>query len=251
MARSARKVSPSGYYHVMQRGIGKQLLFENDYDYEKYLKKLFELKSFVEFELSAYCLMNNHVHLLIKVDGLDKLSRLMQMIGTSYANYYNKKYEHCGYVFQNRFHSEVIDSERYLLSCLNYIHNNPLKAGICAREDYPWSSYNAYITGNDLVDTAAIMNILGSTNEFVEFSKSNDHRYKMKFADVENDRSFINLGLEIISCCLDMECTSGLIVNQLNKDMRNSIIYNLKKSRFSNKEIELLTGVSQGVIKRV
>ena len=104
----------------------------------------------------AYCIMNNHAHFLINTEDTNELSEFMRKVNTTYAIYYNKKYDRCGFVFRNRYKSEEIFSEKHFISCINYIHNNPIKAGMCVnREDYKYSSYNDYInkTGfiNDLL----------------------------------------------------------------------------------------------------
>lgn len=96
MSRRPREESETGYYHVMQRGAGKQILFEDDTDYQRYLDKLLECKNEIGFLLPAYCLMNNHVHLLIRTTQLRDLSKAMSRIGTSYAAYYNNRYQHVG-----------------------------------------------------------------------------------------------------------------------------------------------------------
>lgn len=147
MPRQPRTESSKGYYHVMQRGTGKQTIFESNNDYMFFLKKVEHAKESYNFDLIAYCLMHNHTHLLIRTDTVEELSQIMHSIGTGYARYFNSKYDHVGYVFQDRFLSEPIESERYLLACVRYIHNNPVKAKISTRGDYQWSSYNEYLSG--------------------------------------------------------------------------------------------------------
>ena len=131
MPRTARIPSASGCYHVVLRGIGKQILFEEDEDYRRFLHTLERYLRDEKADIYAYCLMENHVHLLLHADsGLD---RLMKRIGTSYAYYFNEKYSRSGHLFQDRFSSEPVEDEAYLLAVVRYIHNNPQKAGICRK----------------------------------------------------------------------------------------------------------------------
>ncbi len=104
----------------------------------KYLKK-FDVK------IIAYCIMNNHAHLLIYVEQVNALSEFMRAVNTTYALYYNKKYKKVGYVFRNRYKTEPIYNEKYLINCIHYIHDNPIKANICkVRQQYKYSSYYEY-----------------------------------------------------------------------------------------------------------
>ncbi len=145
MARCPRVISATGIYHIMFRGINRMNIFLDDRDNEKFIDVLESMGAQGEYDIYAYCLMKNHVHLLIKESG-DSISRSMKRIGVSYSYYFNKKYDRVGHVFQDRYRSEDIENERYLLACTKYIHNNPVKAGIVKTpEAYKWSSYNYYI----------------------------------------------------------------------------------------------------------
>ncbi len=135
-----------------------------------------------EYTLYGYCIMDNHVHLLMKEES-DSISRTMKRICISYSHYFNKKYEREGHLFQVRFRSERIESEDYLLACIRYIHNNPVKAFIVREpSDYEWSSYNAYMDKYDnedeIVSTEFILNIFSENKsmaikEFQTFSALN------------------------------------------------------------------------------
>lgn len=144
MPRQARMLSESGIYHVTFRGIDKMVIFKNKADRSWFLTLLLRTKADGEFSLYAYCLMNNHVHLLLRA--YDPLQRIMKRICGPYAQYFNKKYDRVGHLFQGRYHSQVIDSERYFLTCARYIHRNPVTAGLspCAQE-FPWSSFPLYV----------------------------------------------------------------------------------------------------------
>lgn len=256
MPRQARKASKTGYYHVIQRGAGKQVLFEDRKDYERYIDKLSECKKELDFKLCAYCLMNNHVHMLIHVDEITTLSRLMRRLGSSYAGYYNVKYEHVGYVFQDRYLSEPIDDETYLLACVRYIHNNPVKAGFGERDEYRWSSYNEYRwsgynvapAGITIVDSEGILGMFDSVEQFVKFSQSADDK---NFIDVEVGATTCEVGQQIIRKHFGNEFENTLMVKQLRVAERNQIIREMKAAGMNNHQIELVTGVSRKIVSHI
>ena len=129
MPRTARKIGNSGFYHIVARGIGKQIIFEEENDYLLFLGLLKKYLKEEDAVLHAYCLMDNHFHLLLKIDsGMD---RLMKKISTAYVFYFNNKYERVGHLFQDRYRSIPVEDDSSLLSVVRYIHNNPAKAGIC------------------------------------------------------------------------------------------------------------------------
>ena len=169
MPRQARKKSENGIYHVMLRSINQQQLFEDSEDFNKFLQVLKDCKAISEFHLFAYCLMGNHIHLLIK-EGTETLEQIFKRICGRFVYWYNIKYCRVGHLFQDRFKSEPVDTEKYFFTVLRYIHQNPIKAGLCKRvEDYPYSSYAEYIKTNDLVDTDYVLS-LTKLEDFIAFN---------------------------------------------------------------------------------
>ena len=128
----------------MIRGINQQNIFADDEDHEKFMAILDTYHKKMGYEIYAYCLMGNHVHLLIK-EGKEILSNTMKRIGASYAYWYNWQYNRKGHLFQDRYKSEAVEDDAYFLTVLRYIHQNPLKAGLTDNVDsYKWSSYKEY-----------------------------------------------------------------------------------------------------------
>ncbi|WP_423992908.1 REP-associated tyrosine transposase [Mesobacillus sp.] len=144
VVRKARKKSTSGIYHVMYRGVNRQEIFHDDKDNRKFLEILKRYKDKLGLEVYAWCLMNNHVHLLIK-EGEEALGTTMKRIGVSYVSYYNEKYQTAGHLFQNRYHSETVENDEYFRTVVRYIHQNPVKAGMVTRvNEWKWSSCAGY-----------------------------------------------------------------------------------------------------------
>jgi REP element-mobilizing transposase RayT len=157
MPRVARIKSKSKIYHIMIRGINQQNIFSIDEDYEKFMAILVKYHKKSEYEIYAYCLMGNHVHLLIK-EGRETLSNTMKRIGTSYVSWYNWQYNRKGHLFQDRYKSEPVEDDAYFLTVLRYIHQNPLKVGLADDiASYQWSSYTEYISQPKIVDIEFVL----------------------------------------------------------------------------------------------
>jgi REP element-mobilizing transposase RayT len=111
LPRNPREVSKSGVYHIMLRGINRQTIFEDDEDIQRLLETIARYKEICKYELYAYCIMSNHVHLLMK-ETEETISNAIKRISGSYVFWYNKKYERCGHLFQERYKSEAVDNYR-------------------------------------------------------------------------------------------------------------------------------------------
>jgi REP element-mobilizing transposase RayT len=161
MARPLRIEFPGALYHVLGRGNQKQNIFLDDGDRGAYLKRVQRYKDEIGFILYAYVLMPNHVHLLIETNG-EPLSKIMQLINLTYTQYFNKKYNKVGHLFQGRYKAFLCDRDEYLLSLVRYIHLNPVRAHLVELpHEYPWSSHNEYLNGRGVnADPDVIMKML-------------------------------------------------------------------------------------------
>ena len=181
MPRIARYKSASGVYHIMLRGIDKQQIFEDEGDNLKFLYILHDTLPPEHISLLAYCLMGNHVHLLLKVpaEATDALEHAMKIIGMRYTNYFNRKNQRLGPLYQGRFKSEPVEDTEYLLRVVRYIHNNPVKAGICqTMRENGYSSYCDYFYGRQgicEVDRAFVFAKAISPAWFMEFHARADN----------------------------------------------------------------------------
>jgi len=161
----------------MVRGINRQNIFIDNEDNEKFLETLNKYRVKVACEIYAYCLMGNHIHLLIK-EGNESLSNTMRRIGASYVYWHNWQYDRKGHLFQDRYKSEPVEEDTYFLTCLRYIHQNPLQAGFINNiELYKWSSYREYLTESKIVDVDFALNMFHpdrkkAVEKFIEFNKA-------------------------------------------------------------------------------
>lgn len=148
MPRRARLSIPGVPLHIRQRGIDRARCFGSEADYWVYLGLLAELRHKFACRVHAYVLMTNHVHLLATADTPDGVSLFMKDLAQRYAQYFNRTSHRSGPLWEGRFRSSQVDSERYLLTCYRYIELNPVRAGMASSpKDYPWSSFHTNAVG--------------------------------------------------------------------------------------------------------
>lgn len=255
MTRLARMKDLNLTYHVMLRGNEKRNIFIDDSDKNKFLDTLSRMKNKYDFLLEAYCLMNNHVHLLIN-DNNNDISLFMKSINVSYANYFNKKYQRVGHLFQDRFLSQIVTDDNYLIAVSAYIHNNPVKAKIVkSPEHYRWSSMNGYMmrdVNEQLVHSNRILGKFSSVSSYYDFViKYEDDG--TRFIDIEEDKILIRKGntdyidnvdgaIKVVASELELR-KSTLAEVRKDKSLRKEIMVMLRKnSRLTLLEIGQICG---------
>ena len=164
MPRIARIYLDEGVFHILARGNNKQVIFHDKSDFDYYKASLRKIRKDQPFRLYHWCLMSNHVHMIIEANPKTDLSRMMKRLNLSYYAYYKRKYSYAGHFWQDRFKSLLIDADRYLLACALYIERNPARARLVkSAREYPNSSYNYYAYGHSdhLTDTDPLYKELG------------------------------------------------------------------------------------------
>jgi len=268
--RQARIKGEYSVYHIIQRGNERKNLFLSDADRLKFIDTLQKTREKYNFAVYAYCLMSNHVHLLIDDNGND-VSAIIKSINISYAQYFNRIYRRCGHLFQDRFRSELINDDGYLLEVSRYIHNNPVKAGIVREpSDYPWSSFNIYL-GKDqdiegLINRTRILryfsdNELKATKEYIDFvykggseqvnimdveeTELNDIYHTNYIGTIEEARSVITATVKDCGISYD-EFISRI-------DDRNELMRQVRRnSHLTLRQIgELFGGISESRVSRI
>jgi len=232
---------------VVVRGINKSDLFLSNTDKQVFIDILKKVKQDGEYQLFAYCLMNNHVHLLMEAQGTF-LQRTMKRILQRYARHFNQSNKRIGHVFQDRYWSQGIDSQHYFMACARYIHRNPVQACIVeAPEDYSWSSYEEYISPPDkgLTDTGRLFscfspNILEASRMLQEFTR------------IDTDEVFLD-------CVEDSEIIQAILARHgiqnseelklLRKDARNAVILQLlKATRLPRRGLARKLGINKRMV---
>ncbi|HEV8609609.1 MAG TPA: transposase [Thermoanaerobaculia bacterium] len=147
MARPPRLQAPGAIHHITARGNERRDIFRDDSDREDYIERIARYRARFGVRLYAFCLMPNHVHLALEQDP-GSLSDFMHALQSSYTQAFNRRHERVGHLFQGRYKSFLVDSDRYFLALVRYIHENPVKAGIVREaRSYPWSSDRFFRSG--------------------------------------------------------------------------------------------------------
>ena len=222
MPRRGRIIAQTGIYHIMLRGNERKEIFLDEEDKSRIIDTIILKRKDGDFKLYAFCVMNNHIHVLIK-EGKDDIAKVIKRIATSYAYYYNKKNKRVGHVFQDRYKSETIKDDRQLLEVIRYIHNNPVKAKINKKSnEYRWSSYNDYIAKGfsdkdsdvfhqDLTDILGMFSSI-KENAIKLFSEFNKERTEETFIDIDKPEEVIKEEAknQIIKLCLPIRISKYL-----------------------------------------
>ena len=250
MSRNARQLSSTDTYHVVIRGADHQLLFEEKKDYQKYLEILQLYEAECQFELYAYCLMPNHIHLLIH-SPVTSLGSVFRHVSTTYSSWFNAKYNRTGYLQEGRYFSEPVETEKYLFTVLRYIHQNPIKAGLetVPGETYPWNSFCDYISGiNDIVNIEYILQLLGGLESFRSL-----HQIIVEEECLDINTLRKRLPDDVARDIIRTECNCETVSDFQKRTLleRNGNIILLHKKGLSIRQINRLTGTPKGVIEKI
>ena len=246
MPRCARKQSESNIYHIMLRGINRQNIFEDAEDYGKMLRLLKDYQRVCGYSLFAYCLMSNHLHLLLQ-PGDEPLEKIFRRLGASYVYWFNGKYGRSGHLFQDRYKSEPVKNDGCFLNVIRYIHMNPVKSGKCHRpEEYAYSSFSNYFS-NELIDSAPVLDRM-------------DQQTFYSFHAEENQDAFMDMGKKRPARMTDEKalkkmkkisgCENAGEFQTLPVERRNAALSRLLKSGVSIRQTSRITGVSVGIVRK-
>ncbi|MCR5431816.1 MAG: transposase [Lachnospiraceae bacterium] len=254
MPRKSRIISMTGIYHIILRSVNQHIIFEEDPDYQKFLFILSDCKKKYNIDIYAYCLMDNHIHLLLH-SSPEELPSFFQSFGARFVLWYNKKYMRTGHLFQERFHSEAVESKEYFLTAFNYIHNNPVKANICRfPSDYRYSSYNAYFgEKNPLVDVSFAYEIAGSKYSLQYYIAHEDYSIEIPGFEGAPPRlkRYISdeKAIEMFRSLTNMSSIST--VSDLTVKQRNIYVRALKKKGLTFKQVARVFDISVTTAKRL
>lgn len=250
MSRKPRSQSPSNIYHIMQRGVGLFDVFEDDDDREAYISFLGESSLLYGVEVYAWCLMSNHVHLVVRAP-IEAISKMMHQLGSKYARRFNRKHGRVGHLFQGRFASVPVADETQLLTLVRYVHRNPIRheKGVPISE-YPWSSYSQYASGErGMAATELVLGIHGSSESFVAYTA------------VEGDDGFMDVDCEasisddraraLANEALGTAGVSVLVtqVGRLVRSRRDEALGIVASLGLKLRQIQRLTGINYNAVR--
>jgi len=191
MARRPRLFAAGVLYHVIVRGNQRQKTFTSESDYQAYIERLARYRKKYGYVLHAYCLMPNHVHLLVE-SAKPPLAKFMQGLQQSYSQYFNLKHHKSGHVFEGRYKAIICQRDEYLLELIRYIHLNPVRAGMVnAPEQYRYCGHHTYLQGEatEIIDPARVLSMLGGKQAYRRFVYQGlEEGHKEEYYEVEDQR---------------------------------------------------------------
>jgi len=191
MARKPRLFAPGILYHVIVRGNQRQKTFLSAVDYQTYQDKLTQYRRKYDVTIYAYCLMPNHVHLLLECSKTP-LGKFMQGLQQTYTQYYNRKYKKVGHLFQGRYKAILCQKDAYLLELVRYIHLNPVRSKLArTSQDYRYSGDPAYRSGKAtaIVDPRAVLKMIGGTSGYRKFiNDGQDGGHREEYYEIADQR---------------------------------------------------------------
>ena len=245
MARVARMNFQTSFFHVITQGINKEYIFNKKEYIEEYIRLIKQFKREYNVSVLAYCIMNNHAHLLLYVKKIDEMTKFMHKIDGLYAQYYNKAEHRVGIVFRNRYVSEPIYTEEYLAKCIKYIHMNPVKAKIVNKcEDYKYSTFKEYYNGS-IDEFQILINIFGKN--YLDLFNNVEEDVLFKDIDINRDE-FMNFGINKFLLLRNMSLDEVLETRNNKKELVK-FLKNEYKIRYSEmmKRLNISKGEMQGL----
>lgn len=244
MPRTSRELSPTGCYHIIIRGVNRQNIVHDDEDRLKLIETLRRYCTGPDVTLVAYCLMDNHLHLLLRVE--DGVSMLVKKVASSYVYYFNHKYDRIGHLFQDRYKSEAVNSDDYLLTVARYILQNPLKAGLCGIKDYRWSSWAEIETNDGLCDTQVLCECVGDRQSLLAYclTPSDD-----TCLDIRESKAIRDDEARSVLCRI-ARMNNPSDIATLEKHRRNTVLAQAKAKGLSVRQISRITGLERNIVQR-
>lgn len=223
--------------------MNRQDIFFDDEDRHRFIETIKRFQKELNVQITAYCLMSNHVHILLQAN--EELSVFVKKISSSYVFWFNRKYGRVGHLFQDRYKSEAIDSDSYLMTAMRYILRNPQKAGICPVERYKWSGFSEIEKGG-FYDITIPCKIAGDKKTLFDFICSDNEDQCM---DLENNRFLSEQ--DVIAMIRDFSgLENPLEVSCMEKDKRDLLFSELKRNGASIRQLSRITGVNRNLIQR-
>ena len=242
MTRPIREFSNSNLYHIIIKGNNDSLIFYDDIDRNVFLDRINLTKEEFKYKVYAYCLMSNHIHMVIDVSK-ENLSKAIQSLTIRYVSYFNKKYDRKGTFVQERFKSKNIENQRYFLEVCRYVHRNPEKAGIEKTSQYKWSSYREYVGKEKVIERRTLMYYLNNNiEEFIKYTNKTENIEEiMNYADFE------------LSTQLNDDEVVGIILKKLNLNSISEVtnFFRQKENLKEIKELKDIKKISQRQLSRI
>lgn len=252
MSGNIRSISSIDIYHIIFRGSGKQIIFEDNDDRLLFLRLLNKYVKELDGEVYAWTLMSDHVHIVLHMP-LGDIAILMKKIGATYFRNFNDKSNRSGHVLQDRYHSEAINTDEYLMTCVRYVHQNIEKASVCKMEEYEWSSHRDYVGvryGSSPLDTETdfVLAVFEGIENYAIFHSQRNYAVPCIDVGKSGKRMTDDEALIYAKSLLGDEVFYHL--KEMDKPIRDSKLRLLKEHNLTGRQIGRLTGIGEATIRR-
>lgn len=246
----------TGFYHVCARGAGKQLIFEGDEDRWEFLELMRDCCREEGVTVVAWCLMGNHVHLVL-ADYEDRMSAAMHQLLLTYARRFNKRTGRTGHLFQNRFDRRSLDTDWQVMEAIRSVHADPQEAGMSLIERYPWSSFPEHLRAYDgdaadaargFSDPSCVLELFGSAEGFIAYSLSTPDGCDPAMPVLEETEWERHAFAEKLSKGLGVPLHG---VKTVPPAQRDTVIVGLNNAGFTVRQIERYTGIGKSTVSRI
>lgn len=251
MPRLPRKSYETSFYHIIVQGIKKEYIFNKDIMIKKYIELLNNEVKDYKIQILAYCIMNNHAHILLYTEKISQMSIYMHNVNQKFAQFYNYiNSDRVGYVFRDRFKSEPIFTDQSLIRCIRYIHNNPVKANMVKDAmDYKYSSYKNYCN-KSILDLCSILKEINLDLSVITNNKLNkESLLENIFIDIEDNPKEI-IQTKLLEFKLENDISLMNLIK--NKELLFKFVNDLNKTyKIPSKIIIQEIGISESTWKRI
>lgn len=249
MPRKPRKESSTKIYHIIVRGNNRQFLFLNDEDKYFFTNRIFKYSEQLNISIYSYCLMENHVHILLGNAQKEILSLFVQKLANSYVFYFNRKYECSGHLFQGRFKSEPVETNEYFKTALRYILQNPEKAHISSFVNYKWNSYYQLVNRKIVpkIDRTFVYEIFDGLSPLKRFLAVKEKYQCLEYESriLPSDERVRNILMKLLNI------DNLFILKSLPKQQFIEAMRLIRSSNFSYSQLARVTGLSVKLIKSI
>ena len=245
MPRKKRQISQSGCYHIIVRGVNHQSIFFDDEDRVKMQNCLKRFCAETAAVIYVYCFMDNHIHMLLQTE--NEPSLFIKKVSSSYVHYFNQKYDRIGHLFQDRYKSEPVETDAYLLTLARYILRNPQKAGIYLTDAYIWSSWKEIDGPSDISCIDRIADLAGGKQLFKSFVLQDNQDECMDIS-----KSFHLSDQAALEILRNISGESNpLRIKQYPPDQLYYVLRKLEAAHMSDRQIARLTGINRYTLAKI
>ena len=256
MPRQARQRSEKGIHHIVVQGKRGGSVFALAEDKELYLDTVLKYRDKTGMGLYAFCILDNHAHLVLRETEEEDVSSFMRRVGVSFAYWFRKQHSaqnQMAEIFRGRYMSETLDSEQEVLETVRYIHQEPVRLGLVSRmEEYFWSSYRLYLKPGRMIDRRLVMDSLHFSGGYTEYMQAETSGHFLEEVPMKYGRTEEEARAIVQRCMEEAQIGSLEEFATMDEEAQKEFLRVLRfREEISIQQISRITGVNRGIIQRL